>query len=34
MIVLAVKHGELERNGRKAIPWHLSAKPSDHEGCK
>jgi hypothetical protein len=34
MTVLAVKHGELERNGRQAIPSLLSTKPSDHDGCK
>jgi hypothetical protein len=34
MTVLAVKQGELERNGKKAIPSLVSAKPSDDEGCK
>jgi hypothetical protein len=34
MTVLAVKHGELEQNGRKAIPSLFSAKPTDHEEYK
>lgn len=34
MTVLAIKQGEWERNGTKAIPSLLSAKPSDHDSSK